>query len=64
MQDETFPIEFVGGSQDGEIVEATAAPDFCELTVSSGIKEVYKRENEEPPFIYVQIGYVGNETWK
>jgi hypothetical protein len=64
MQDETFPIEFVGGSQDGEIVEATSAPDFCELPVADGIVEIYKRENDEPPFIYVQIGYSGRETWK
>ena len=61
---EKFPIEFVGGSQDGVIVEATAAPEFCEVSVSAGIKEIYKRENDEPPFIYVQVGYAGNETWK
>ena len=61
---ETFPIEFVGGSQDGMIVEANAAPDFCDLTVAGGVKEIYERQNNEPPFIYIQIGYAGNETWK
>ena len=60
----TFPIQFVGGSQDGEIVEGTAAPKFCDLTVADGVKEIYERQNNEPPFIYVQIGYAGSETWR
>ena len=61
---ESFPIEFVGGSQDGTIIEATAAPDYCEVAVNGGLKEIYKRENDAPPFVYVQVGYAGNETWK
>jgi len=64
MMTETFPIEFIGGSRDGEIVEATAAPDFYEVALGDHLNEIYKRENDEPPFVYVQIGYAGNETWK
>ena len=60
----TFPIEFIGGSQDGEIVEGMAAPDFCDLTVADGVKEIYERQNDGPPFIYVQIGYTGSEAPK
>ncbi len=58
-----FPIEFIGGSRDGEICEATAAPDYVEVAVREGVAEIYHRENSEPPFVYVQIGYAGNETW-
>ena len=58
-----FPIEFIGGSQDGEVAEATAAPDYVEVNAGE-MKEIYARQNEEPPFVYVQIGYAGNETWK
>jgi len=59
----TFPIEFIGGSKDGEVIDATEAPDY--FTVTEGtVKEIYQRENSEPPFVYVQIGYAGNETWK
>ncbi len=61
--DSTFPIEFIGGSRDGETCEATNAPDYCEVAVAEGVKEIYHRENSEPPFIYVQIGYAENETW-
>lgn len=60
----TFPIEFIGGSKDGEVIEATTAPDFCEVIVGERVREIYERQNSEPPFIYVQIGYAGNETWK
>ena len=64
MTDSTFPIEFIGGSVNGEVIEVTIAPQFHEVTVSEGVKEIYERQNNEPPFIYVQIGYAGNETWK
>jgi hypothetical protein len=64
MSESTFPIEFVGGSRDGEIIEATAAPDHYEVRVNGGFKEIYERQNNEPPFVYVQIGYAQNETWK
>jgi hypothetical protein len=60
----TFPIEFIGGSKDGDIVEATSAPDYCEVVVSENVREIYERQNSEPPFIYLQIGYAGKETWK
>jgi len=58
-----FPIEFIGGSRDGEIIEATAAPEHLEVVLGD-IKEIYERQNQQPPFVYVQIGYAGNETWK
>jgi len=64
MSDITFPIEFIGGSRDGEIIDATAAPDYYEVLVDGGSKEIYERQNDEPPFVYVQIGYAENETWK
>ena len=64
MSDITFPIEFIGGSRDGEIIEATAAPDHFEVLVDGGFKEIYERQNSEPPFVYVQLGYAENETWK
>jgi hypothetical protein len=61
---EIIPIEFIGGSQDGEIVDAMVVPDFFEVTVVDGVRGIYARESNEPPFIYVQIGYAENETWK
>jgi hypothetical protein len=64
MSDITFPIEFIGGSRDGEIIEATAAPDYHEVLVDGGFKEIYERQNDEPPFVYLQIGYAKRETWK
>jgi hypothetical protein len=64
MTGNRFPIEFIGGSRDGEIVEATAAPDHFEVALDNGMKEIYERQNDEPPIVYVQIGYAGNETCK
>ena len=64
MSDSAFPIEFIGGSRDGEVIEATVAPEHYVVTVRGGVKEIYQRQNNEPPFVYVQIGYAGNETWK
>jgi hypothetical protein len=64
MTEGTFPITFIGGSQDGEIVVGGAAPDFFDVIVVDGVKEIYRRQNSEPPFIYVQIGYARNESWK
>ena len=64
MSESTFPIEFIGGSRDGEVIEATAAPDHYVVPVDGGLKEIYERQNNEPPFVYVQIGYAKNETWK
>jgi len=64
MLEASFPVEFIGGSADGAIVEATAAPEYCEVVVTEDVKEIYERQNSEPPFVYVQIGYAGNETWK
>ena len=63
MTDSAFPIEFIGGSRDGEVIEATAAPDYYEVSCSDAVKEIYERQTTEPPFVYVQIGYAGNETW-
>ncbi len=63
MKDSTFPIEFFGGSQDGALIEGTLAPDIYEVTVADGVKEIYVRQTNEPPFIYIQVGYAGNETW-
>lgn len=64
MSESTFPIEFIGGSRDGEIIDATSAPDHIEAPVSRELMEIYERQNNEPPFVYVQIGYAKNESWK
>jgi hypothetical protein len=64
MSESTFPIEFIGGSRDGEVGEATSAPEHYEVLIGGGLKEIYERQNDEPPFVYVQIGYAKNETWK
>lgn len=64
MSDSTFPIEFIGGSRDGETTDGSAAPDYVGVNVNEGIQEIYQRQNDEPPFVYVQIGYAGTETWK
>jgi hypothetical protein len=64
MSTDTFRVEFIGGSRDGEIVEATDAPEYFEILVSESWKEIYERQSDEPPFVYVQIGYAQNETWK
>jgi len=61
---ETFPIEFIGGSLDGAAVEYGVAPPYCERMVTGTIREIYERQTDEPPFIYVQIGYAGTESWK
>lgn len=63
MNESKFPIEFIGGSKDGDVIEATTAPDHFQIAVGD-VKEIYERQNNEPPFVYVQIGYAGNETWK
>lgn len=60
---ESFPIQFIGGSRDGEVIYARDAPDFSEVRPGNGWIEVYERQNEEPPFVYVQIGYVREEQW-
>jgi hypothetical protein len=64
MFETTFSIEFIGGSRDGEVIAATAAPDHYEVPVDGGFKEIYERQSSEPPFVYVQIGYAKSETWK
>ena len=62
VMSETFPVEFLGGSQDGAMVDAETVPAHFAVTLNNGIKEIYERQNNEPPFVYVQIGYAENET--
>ena len=64
LNDSTFLIEFIGVSQDGLDNRIQSYPDHAEIKVSDGVKEIYERQNNDPPFVYVQIGYAGNETWK
>ena len=64
QMNETFPIQFLGGSQDGALIESDKAPDVFLVNCADGVQEIYERRNNEPPFVYVQIGYAGNETWK
>jgi len=61
---ETFPIEFHGGSQDGALIEGDKALDVILVNCADGLREIYERRSDEPPFVYVQVGYAGNETWK
>jgi hypothetical protein len=63
MPETTFSIEFIGGSRDGEMIDAIAAPDHVEVPINGGLSEIYERQNDEPPFVYVQIGYAENEAW-
>ena len=64
MFGETFIVEFVGGSRDGGAVESNSAPDYFEVGVGNDMTEIYERQNDEPPFFYVQIGYAEKEKWK
>lgn len=64
MPESTFPIEFIGGSRDGEVSAATVAPDHVEVPVNGHLNEIYERQTNDPPFVYVQCGYAENETWK
>jgi len=64
MSETKFPIEFIHGSRDGEVIDATSAPEHIEVPVNAGMNEVYERQSDEPPFVYIQIGYAENETWK
>ncbi len=64
MPETTFQIEFIGGSRDGETIETTAAPEHIEVPVDGHLNEIYERQSDQPPFVYVQIGYAENETWR
>jgi hypothetical protein len=57
MFEETFPVEFIGGSLDGGEILATAAPEYFEVRLDSGVTELYERQNEAPPIVYLQAGY-------
>jgi hypothetical protein len=59
-----FFMRFIGGSRDGAIIEATAAPEHYEVPFRDEMVEIYERQNEEAPFVYLQIGFAGNESWK
>jgi hypothetical protein len=61
---ETFPIEFFGGSADGALIDGDKAPDVFLVNGVGGVKEIYERQNSEPPFVYVQVGFAENEPWK
>jgi hypothetical protein len=63
MTEDTFRIEFIGGSKDAEIADVTSAPDYIEVGVGVDEMEIYERQNGEPPFVYVQIGYGRKEDW-
>jgi hypothetical protein len=63
MFESNLTMEFVGGSRDGEMIEATGAPDYFEVEFGDRWIEVYERQNDEPPFVYVQIGYAEEEQW-
>jgi hypothetical protein len=61
---ETFPIEFFGGSTDGALIDGNTAPQVFVVNAFGNVKEIYARQTEEPPFVYVQIGYAEDEKWK
>lgn len=64
MNEEAVIVQFVGGSRDGELIRTKDVPDFMEVESCEGWVEVYERQNQDPPFIYVQIGYTKKEQWK
>ena len=64
MSESPFSIKFIRGSRDGENVEGSSAPSFVNVFVSDRIKEIYKRMNDESPFVYEHIGYAKNKRWK
>ena len=64
MIEGTFFMRFIGGSRDGLIIESTAAPEHYEVPLRGDMVEIYQRQNEEAPFVYLQIGFAGNESWK
>lgn len=53
---------FFGGSQDGAVTEGETAPDVLLVNVYASLNEVYARKSEDPPFIYIQVGYAENES--
>jgi len=61
---ETFPIEFFGGSADGALIDGDKAPHVYLVNGAGSVKEIYARQTDRPPFIYVQVGYAENESWK
>ena len=61
MSEETFPVEFIGGSLDGGEIMATTAPEYFEVRLDSGFTELYERQNEHAPIVYLQAGYVKTE---
>jgi hypothetical protein len=64
MFDDTIITEFEGGSRDGDVINVRNVPDYYEIQVNSGVTEIYERQNREPPFIYLQVGYAKPESWR
>jgi len=64
MFSERVPMEFIGGSKDGEETNAKAAPEYVEVPYDSKLIEIYERQNDDPPFVYLQIGHARRESWK
>jgi hypothetical protein len=63
MFTDTVSLEFIGGSQDGAVIEASGAPEYLKMSAGDGWMEIYERQNDEAPFVYVQVGYVPVEIW-
>ena len=61
---ETFPIAFYGGSQDGTVTEGNKAPDVYLVNGAGDVKEIYTRQTDQTPFIYLQVWYAENESAK
>lgn len=58
MYKETVAVEFLGGSQDGALLELDEAPEYLAVRTQNGPTEIYERQNDErPPFVYIQTGY-------
>lgn len=63
MKNGTYTIEFIDGSQDGRVLNVIEVPDHFGVVID-GLKEVYQRQTEEEPFVYVQIGYIREGVWQ
>jgi len=64
MPGDTIPMEFIGGSKDGEERNARGAPNYYEIRFNREFTELYERQNDEPPFVYLQVGYARRESWR
>jgi len=62
MYEESIPVEFVGGSRDGEELLVQEVPEFLPVKIAQGLVEIYERKSETPPFILRAGGVRGRRA--